>query len=246
MYLAKQSGRNRSVGVLPGRPLRGARRPQRRVVGEAPDRVRGHGRDPRALRRPGRRLGRLTAFPRNLRPGRGVSGGGRTSMTTSRGFAGVSWRRPCSSAPRSRAGRPPRGRTCRSTTASDPRAVRATSRSTIDDRPGASAREERLRLRAGGRQAAARSACREHSGVRVHGADRADFEVLAVQGRAATARGLDAIAVSQRRAARSRSAAPPGEDWVGYLLIAAPAAAPPMDPRRDERADRAVGARPAA
>jgi hypothetical protein len=63
----------------------------------------------------------------------------------------------------------------------------------------------------------------EHSGVRVWGADRADFEVLLCKA-APTRGGLEDISASRDGATLSVRG-PAGDDWVGYLLIAAPRAA---------------------
>ena len=60
----------------------------------------------------------------------------------------------------------------------------------------------------------------EHSGARVRGTDRADFEVLVCKA-APSADTLQAITVSHRD--QTLTVDGPGEgDWVGYLLIAAP------------------------
>ncbi len=60
----------------------------------------------------------------------------------------------------------------------------------------------------------------EHSGVRVWGSDRADFQVLVCK--AAPSRAdVDRITAS-RDGATVSVRGPAGEDWVGYLLIAAP------------------------
>jgi hypothetical protein len=60
----------------------------------------------------------------------------------------------------------------------------------------------------------------EHSGARVRGSDRADFEVLVCKAAPSKA-GLEAIAASREGDALSVRG-PAGGDWVGYLVIAAP------------------------
>lgn len=59
-----------------------------------------------------------------------------------------------------------------------------------------------------------------HSGVRIRGTDRADFEVLLCKG-APDAAALPGITASDA-AGRLTVRGPASEDWVGYLLIAAP------------------------
>jgi hypothetical protein len=62
-----------------------------------------------------------------------------------------------------------------------------------------------------------------HSGANVRGTDRNDFEVLVCKA-AETAEGLASIKVSQTNGTLTVHG-PSGEDWVGYLLIAAPRSA---------------------
>ncbi len=89
----------------------------------------------------------------------------------------------------------------------------------IGNRPAARAESRTVvAIPAGGKALDVRAA--RNSGVRVYGADRADFEVLLCK--AAPAGGnLDAIALTHDAGALSVQG-PEDETWVGYLLIAAP------------------------
>ncbi len=88
--------------------------------------------------------------------------------------------------------------------------------------PAARAEERRTIPAASGQPLRIEAAA--HSGVRVRGTDRADFEVLLCKG-AADAGILPEISASEA-GGRLTVRGPASEDWFGYLLIAAPRGAP--------------------
>jgi hypothetical protein len=87
----------------------------------------------------------------------------------------------------------------------------------FNDRPGTRAEERLTFATEAGKPL--RVHVPEHSGVSVHGTDRADFEVLVCKAAPSKA-GLDEIAVS--RDGGTLSVHGPSGDWVGYLIIHAP------------------------
>ena len=91
---------------------------------------------------------------------------------------------------------------------------------TIDFDGVAGARAEERRTIPAASGAPLRIEAGRHSGVRVRGTDRADFEVLLCKG-APDAGALPAIQ-AETSGGRLTVQGPEGEEWVGYLLIAAP------------------------
>ncbi len=88
----------------------------------------------------------------------------------------------------------------------------------FDERPAARAEESRTFAVESGKAFTVRVP--ENSGAYVHGADRQDFEVLVCKG-APDRTMLDRISASRSGGVLTVNG-PAGEDWVGYLIIAAP------------------------
>jgi hypothetical protein len=88
----------------------------------------------------------------------------------------------------------------------------------FDERPAARSEEKKTFPTEAGKAFTVRVP--ENSGAYVHGADRPDFEVLVCKGASDRAM-LDRISASRSGGVLTVEG-PAGEDWVGYLIIAAP------------------------